>query len=77
MLNGDLCKTSAPRAEVGRRAPDTRPGARADRTTARAVCRTDDSGPGEAFIISALAYTAKAPHNANSRLAKPSAAFAF
>jgi hypothetical protein len=77
MLNGDLCKRSAPRAEVGRRALDTRPGARADRTTARAACRTDDSGSGEAFIISALAYTAKAPHNGNSRLAKPSAAFVF
>ena len=56
----DLCKRSAPRAEVGRRALDTRPGARADRTTARAACWTDDSGSGEAFIISALAYTAKA-----------------
>ena len=26
MLNGDLCKRSAPSAEVGRRARDTRPG---------------------------------------------------
>ena len=77
MLNGDLCKRSAPSAEVGRRARDTRPRARAGRTTARAACRTDDSGLGEAVIISALSYTAKGPHNPNSRLAKPSAAFAF
>jgi hypothetical protein len=57
MLSGELCKQSAPRIELDQRAREP-PGARADRTTAYAACRSDDPGSGESSIVLALAYTA-------------------